>query len=1147
VTCCVYIGDAPKGTGWLADRDGLVITAGHFLDKNLPCRVHFTSGDEYDAQVLTCEYDQKRNLDFGVLKINGVVREATPLSGLRVMGVVGAFCARGYGEIFKVQSTSNGHFLGSLGGEGERLFKLDSKQLGSGFSGAAIFSMHFNAVVGIQIESTIKDSGPERDSHLAMPLSRIASECSRTIPGLMQIWPDLYGIVRERFNKAQHSRVKVLGRAEFGLREKASLSPLHGYWEEFLFGDGWHSHMQGRVEEVRRLVEIVVAGHREEESCRTITETIRRTEINWNGRYDDLCAALLILTEGLLDAADNLRKDIRHSPEQDASERREQIADLVQEIRQLREQLRNPQFNRCMCVMGPLGSGKTHFLQSLLASEALACSKSEMTKSEEVTNDSIRAFGDRTYVLMIERRADESLALGILRQLREATQLGWSSLADFDSLIGADEHDARLVIAIDDLHGIVRNNTSDFLLQLCDMIKASTEFRSVYWVLMINATDYWRVAAYRDIWRDYAFQITTHRNHPVTTIGGWIPIQSLNKYDRLGYTIIRRHSSSEDGTEDGVADVVPAHLLPESDSLGALAGSPSLAWLLIDLRKELPVPMTSILGLRFLQVVVELGRRRLWRAIRDAEKLQPTFYGIRVLTLQAVHILARLCSKAGSRHLELAELMENLIAQSRASSTFELRDAEAARLTTIVLQDAGLIEIDDAFNEHSVPRHIVRFVLHAFWECMHAVQFLHDNLEDLTSQDRSKFVRNLLQQVRYGGKVHGEGLLEFILLLIDFLVVSDDTMVDSEFPKVPDDCDVWSMARLRERIEEPKSFRAFADDLWHICLHEENLSTATVYFAATKCSNATQDRLLQDSGFVKKSSDGKTIFAYLYFLAEGTHAGDGWLHFRLVRKLYKSIKTHSLEDYFVYFTRKQLVRPQESGELLKCLMSLQGCEVMTVQRDLARVVADGIRDSAPDTSDRLAMMAEYVRCTDSKPMLHSKKGKRSKKIARKRQRQSGPWRRWGFREWILHFVCMDIAGSMIVDEAYDLFRKTEWYVPGEHRGIGRQGALEMEREANIALGSQYYRYVYRRNGERLEERFVGFVGELSESPSLIDRRNAFHIIRHTEKTEGRRGVRVRDVFQPALRKLASDVDLVKQLDDFREMFRVNLEERGEEF
>jgi hypothetical protein len=184
--CAIIRDEETVGTGWLVSKAGHILTAGHVLGKDGPVEdVMVRFGDDVPHQAFTRNWSFQvySGTDFAVLQLaEPVAREPLPIN--LTQSVEGAFRAMGYGINFSSRSAGVGRFLPPYERQdnaANRLFVLDSKQLSQqGYSGAPVYSDELQAVVALQIEATIADTGAGRDTVLAMPLYRI-------VPGFPQL------------------------------------------------------------------------------------------------------------------------------------------------------------------------------------------------------------------------------------------------------------------------------------------------------------------------------------------------------------------------------------------------------------------------------------------------------------------------------------------------------------------------------------------------------------------------------------------------------------------------------------------------------------------------------------------------------------------------------------------------------------------------------------------------------------------------------------------------------------------------------------------------------------------------------------------------------------------------------------------------
>jgi WD40 repeat protein len=185
-TCAVIIDGKIRGTAWLFNLEGYLLTAGHLLETKEKLldkvEVRFANAPPVEARRIEWCYSEQERLDFAILKIESdqalIKRHPLPISLAR--SVEGTFRVLGYGKTLVDLSTGWGQFVGIYNWKSSpdyRLFRLDSKELGEeGYSGGAVFSEQLQAVVAIQTSATRSSvTRAGRDTVLALPLYRIAA------------------------------------------------------------------------------------------------------------------------------------------------------------------------------------------------------------------------------------------------------------------------------------------------------------------------------------------------------------------------------------------------------------------------------------------------------------------------------------------------------------------------------------------------------------------------------------------------------------------------------------------------------------------------------------------------------------------------------------------------------------------------------------------------------------------------------------------------------------------------------------------------------------------------------------------------------------------------------------------------------------
>jgi hypothetical protein len=185
-TCAVRLGGQLKGSAWLLDNEGHLLTAGHILGQTDPVdevEVLFPDDDlPRRARKIRWYCDHDRGIDCAVLEIMPPLPDRTPLPICLPRNIHGSFKLYGFGKTLRDISPGGGTFIGPYHPQNKfanRLFSLETLQTREGgYSGAAIFSHDLKAVVAIQIEgTTVPANAAQGTTILAMPLYRIAEVC----------------------------------------------------------------------------------------------------------------------------------------------------------------------------------------------------------------------------------------------------------------------------------------------------------------------------------------------------------------------------------------------------------------------------------------------------------------------------------------------------------------------------------------------------------------------------------------------------------------------------------------------------------------------------------------------------------------------------------------------------------------------------------------------------------------------------------------------------------------------------------------------------------------------------------------------------------------------------------------------------------
>lgn len=184
-TAAVYSGNQIIGTAWLCSNQ-YMITAGHLcsntssvtvsFDENLKCGQQVRT---YSAEVIFAKEIDANGIDCAILKLEcNVNRRFLPIEAEKIIYKSQKIISYGYG--MDCSGAAEGNVLGPHNCHQNKtweLIKISSNQLISkGYSGAAIFDLSIEKVIGIQIES-VSSEGRENNTILAFPMYRLYQEC----------------------------------------------------------------------------------------------------------------------------------------------------------------------------------------------------------------------------------------------------------------------------------------------------------------------------------------------------------------------------------------------------------------------------------------------------------------------------------------------------------------------------------------------------------------------------------------------------------------------------------------------------------------------------------------------------------------------------------------------------------------------------------------------------------------------------------------------------------------------------------------------------------------------------------------------------------------------------------------------------------
>lgn len=378
-------------------------------------------------------------------------------------------------------------------------------------------------------------------------------------------------------------------------------SPLSAIWNGFINQSTWHDQLRELINKLLK--------EGEYHGLSQLVDPYRA--IHYDSNYRQLLEEVEILNQEL-DAA--LMKTIRElrNKEKRAKQPRQaweyqnsekeftranekllkvalQVQSIAQEVKDL---VKAPYFNRCFCVMGALGSGRTHFVTTLLGQRPGGA-----------------ATRDYFLLPLSVALSNGDLETWLIDLLCKATGTIWNSLEEcLDSLF---KRGKRVVVVLDDLQ-FLHHSLAGFEEMLRTFVEATTHLHGLYWLFTLHDTEYDTISRQKDFWNRYGYRSNDldilrydHGDHrekvAAAQHSGWIMLNELNRADHFGYKLLNELERSQ----------LAADLVENEATVVRYLDLPFMAWLVHMLSDAIDV--TSLISLNFIGFVDLFWKDRLKR------------------------------------------------------------------------------------------------------------------------------------------------------------------------------------------------------------------------------------------------------------------------------------------------------------------------------------------------------------------------------------------------------------------------------------------------------------------------------------------------------------------------------------------------------
>ncbi|NTX52895.1 hypothetical protein [Myxococcus sp. CA039A] len=530
-------------------------------------------------------------------------------------------------------------------------------------------------------------------------------------------------LLHRRWGRFAASRGGVLAEESLERRADGPRPPLADTWQKFLGARPWPERLQKRISKLGQV------GHGNE-AIEKLVQKLERLDLRQPYAAIGKEARQLRIDECYRQTKLLLAKALRPQRQLQTEEHLGLSKDALQrqlsELESLQKFLDKPRHGRCFTVLGGSGSGKTHFIASILNGQLA---------------------DTQVWVLPVKLRASgHAVGDQVLDAVKAAIQIIW---ADFNQLNNFLRNQSlRMVVAVDNVHVLARD-ASPLWDQLLELVRMNTVFECIDWVFTCLDTRYDDIAAQEDFILSYGPDSGEEETASPSHGGnerGWVMLDELNEQQQVGLKVLGEFGRDRIHVEEDTIDPGARRQLC----------SPFAAWVLIDaLQGEQKT--VSIANLHYIDFMVRFWKGRMKRtpALRQTKGVDSVR---RIAAWIHLGMLERDCA------------FETLVATT--SDLLEQREhrvrvTEAKDVECILrlLQDANLLT--PAQNPDSIPgdfrKEVVEFRFESFWHWTVASDICESSMKqnDLPKQLESA----VLQSAR---RESTEAIVEMTLLMDEF-------------------------------------------------------------------------------------------------------------------------------------------------------------------------------------------------------------------------------------------------------------------------------------------------------------------------------------------------------------------------------------------
>lgn len=1092
---CIESQNGVSGTGFVVSTSGIIVTCSHVIHNENACaprpdevKVVFCNREVQKATVINKLWDPINDIAF--LKSEDIL----PV-GVKPM-ILGSSIGTENHEIETMGYPIDGQYVpisgkGTIYRETTNIFKdeyasvlqIHSVETIEGFSGGPVLDTFTGWVVGMIVRTMPLETA------FAIPSERIAEICPKIrCTDIRDAWYNSEVRVKEGLIRDELDHEKV------GNYPYANTSPLTDLWDKFITAPCWHENMKQSID-VKKFKQNGFSSAIDNIIC-TIDDTLDYISIQ--GRLKNS------IKEEIKQIENNINNYQNYSKRNESPEKWIEVCrihqDFLSYLEALKKDVEDPRFGRCFFVKGGLGSGRTHFISSLMSDTAV--------KSISC-NGELSPIRKNYLILHLDTNKSGTLSELILYALNEDTNMGWNRLEDLDNTLEKinkylkldNKSRLKLVITVDDLQKCLSKD-KNFVDDLTRTVIRHTKLHNVYWLFTLLDTSYEDILylKYTDFWKHFSIiDYDAHLNKRylddqdlVSETNGWLVLDDFNHMHRIGLELIEsrlEHSLDQERWMD--------------DNIQQNFSNPFLAWILVDLLHDSDIKM--LINLNYIDFISRFWDKRRKSLIDFYPSDLPSNSKSDRLIGQAVSLLSICLSKmenfASLQDLEL--LKKNIltyIQTPQKEEKIDIQDRGTLEMLIEILKKGNLIKTCVRRPGYEFSKECIQIKFNMFWEYQ-----LSRNLLENYLNKYCKISGNIFEQIQIPSSIKERQskiwIFQFILLLMES---------ESYCKRFP--------ANIYEKI-------------WMMAFESHALLSDCIWYAGPKASIKLQEKLQEWAALhYKDDKEPKNLYPYLYFLRGASPAISTANRIKQASPYYKKIYDNGLSSFYKNTVEWIFLKDKENKNILESMPYFQGCEVMNIQKELAQItISTLIINFNNNLYKSIDYLFRYLKDISQRAEIEY-----VNRYPKRSQRKKGVQWRYFYIEWVLYAFCQRLVKELSPEDAFNFLSENHWYDP-ESRGLSISISMYMEREANIALG-----YGYRNSSEEDKVAFIGLINRLVDSGEKKKREQAFHIIRHTVPVDDYRCSLIDEEFLKSLYTIYLDEDLKYLQSKFCNVFSINL-------